>query len=683
MIKIDFHIHTKPVSPWDSDFAFSMEKLQKYVADNALDCIAITNHNRFYKNQFEDIRKKLKSVKVLPGIEIHVLNGHVLVIGKEDSVDEIESISGILSQKLIDLDDHLSLADFSDIVKGKKYLIIPHYYGKTKSLSYANINKIEADIFVGEVGNHKRFNTVCHNGSEKLTPVLFSDLRCKEPEDTEKAGEETRYTYVNVDGVAFDKIYNALKEKKNVSLSPFKDDTFDLLNGSVRGHNGINVILGKRSTGKSYLLNNIYNSFRNEDNVLYIRQFEIANYSSNDQFKKLTDTTNKLEVKNYCQDINDLLLSIHSKDFLDERYDLEQFLSSLNTFADESTMSNAFSKMKLFSYDAVAKEKNKQDNEIVQALKTLLDSDEEHKQIIEGKVSIDSIKDLFRIFLTRAKESELHNMIIDETNRITKSISKALAKESPIEPIKHVSFSDIYEFAYTRKRLNELLGNLKTIDITNNVVSEKFLRKVSIFKPSYSNLKDYKKETGLDRIDSFKGDDIFQAFINKSDELLELVAEDELYRFFIGSSSSITTNGSKDLSGGEKAEYILIEKLQYSKKRDIVLIDEMESSFDNLYLNSFINDLLHKISEESTVFISTHNNNLGVSLEPDYYIYHMYEDSGGKDIYKRFYGSQSAEELSTIDGETIKLSDILVETMEASAKAYDERKIKYEISTNK
>lgn len=683
MIKIDFHIHTKAVYPWDSEFDFSMEKLQKYVADNALDCIAITNHNRFDKSQFEEIRKKLKSAKVLPGIEIHVLNGHVLVIGKEDSVDEIESISRFLSQKLVDLDDNISITEFSDIVKGKKYLIIPHYYGKTKSLSYVNISKLEADIFVGEVGNHKRFNTVCHNDSEKLTPVLFSDLRCKDSDDTEKTGEETRYTYVNVDDVAFDKIYNALKEKKNVSLSPFKDDTFDLLNGSVRGHNGINVILGKRSTGKSYLLNNIYNSFRNEDNVLYIRQFEIANYSSNDQFKKKTDTTNKLEVKNYCHDINDLLLFIHGKDFLDEKYDLEQFLSSLNTFADESTMSNAFSKMKLFSYDALTKGKNKQDMEIVGALQTLLDSDEEHKRIIEEKVSIDSIRELFGIFLARAKKSDLRDMIVDEANKITKSISKALAKESPIQPIKHINFSDIYEFVYTREKLNSLLRNLKTVDIIDNVVSEKFRRKVSIFKPSYSNQKEYKKETGLDRIDSFKREDFFQAFINQSSELLDLVAEDELYRFFIGSSSSITTNGSKDLSGGEKAEYILIEKLQYSKKRDIVLIDEMESSFDNLYLNSFINELLHKIAQESTVFISTHNNNLGVSLEPDYYIYHTYEDSDGKDIYKRFYGSQSAEELSTVDGETIKLSDILVETMEASAKAYDERREKYEISKDK
>lgn len=78
MIKIDFHIHTMPVAPWDSNFTFSMDKLDSYVKENNLNCIAITNHNKFFRKQFEDISNHHSSITVLPEIEIHVLNGMFL-----------------------------------------------------------------------------------------------------------------------------------------------------------------------------------------------------------------------------------------------------------------------------------------------------------------------------------------------------------------------------------------------------------------------------------------------------------------------------------------------------------------------------------------------------------------------------------------------------------------------------
>jgi predicted metal-dependent phosphoesterase TrpH len=43
-----------------------------------LDCIAITNHNLFDKNQFETISATLK-IPVLPGIEIDLEGGHILL----------------------------------------------------------------------------------------------------------------------------------------------------------------------------------------------------------------------------------------------------------------------------------------------------------------------------------------------------------------------------------------------------------------------------------------------------------------------------------------------------------------------------------------------------------------------------------------------------------------------------
>ena len=78
MKKIDLHIHTK-TSNQDRYFQFSDDNLYRYVRDANLDCIAITNHNLFDKEQFELIRSKLE-ILVLPGIEVDVEKYHILVL---------------------------------------------------------------------------------------------------------------------------------------------------------------------------------------------------------------------------------------------------------------------------------------------------------------------------------------------------------------------------------------------------------------------------------------------------------------------------------------------------------------------------------------------------------------------------------------------------------------------------
>lgn len=92
MKKCDLHIHTI-ASVTDSHFTFSMEILKEYVDVRKLDVIAITNHNIFDRNQYESIKAALANVVVLPGIEIDVDGGHVLLITDtdNDSLNDFES----------------------------------------------------------------------------------------------------------------------------------------------------------------------------------------------------------------------------------------------------------------------------------------------------------------------------------------------------------------------------------------------------------------------------------------------------------------------------------------------------------------------------------------------------------------------------------------------------------------
>jgi predicted metal-dependent phosphoesterase TrpH len=80
MKKIDLHIHTVPTIS-DAAFTFDMNKLKEYVGECKLDAIAITNHNMFDLDQFNQI-SNLLTIPVFPGIEIDLESGHMLLLAR-------------------------------------------------------------------------------------------------------------------------------------------------------------------------------------------------------------------------------------------------------------------------------------------------------------------------------------------------------------------------------------------------------------------------------------------------------------------------------------------------------------------------------------------------------------------------------------------------------------------------
>jgi len=85
MKKIDLHLHTKATLS-DSYFEFSLPKLEEYVTRMEIDCIAITNHNAFDIDQYRQISAQL-NILVLPGIEVNLEGGHLLLITDNADLD--------------------------------------------------------------------------------------------------------------------------------------------------------------------------------------------------------------------------------------------------------------------------------------------------------------------------------------------------------------------------------------------------------------------------------------------------------------------------------------------------------------------------------------------------------------------------------------------------------------------
>lgn len=133
-------------------------------------------------------------------------------------------------------------------------------------------------------------------------------------------------------------------------------------------------------------------------------------------------------------------------------------------------------------------------------------------------------------------------------------------------------------------------------------------------------------------------------------------------------------------SGGERSEYNLLQELSDGVKNSILILDEPESSFDNIFLRDGVDSLLKDISKTIPVIIATHNNTIGVSVHPDYIVYACKEVlSDGKLEYHLYSGYPSSEDLVDLKGNHISRKSVLLDCLEAGEAAYMDRRNSYEI----
>lgn len=289
MKKIDFHIHTVP-SISDRHFDFDLESLKEYVELLEIDCIAITNHNLFDKNQYDQITNEL-AAKVFPGIEIDLEGGHLLLISENENVDDFAAKAQKVSELNTSPSDDISYDELIEIYgELNNYLLIPHY-DKKPNIKPTTLEKLGENIFVGEVASLRKFKS-CLKELDKLTPVIFSDCRFIE----NMPSYPTRQTYLDVEEISLNAIKGCLYDKDKVFLSKEEgNDFFQATDDGVMLSTGLNVIVGGRSSGKTYTLDKICDNF---DNVKYLRQFSLLQ-NDKENFKKLVTTRHSLITENF------------------------------------------------------------------------------------------------------------------------------------------------------------------------------------------------------------------------------------------------------------------------------------------------------------------------------------------------------------------------------------------------
>lgn len=686
MKKIDLHIHTVK-TPSDADFTFDIHVLRRYVDEAGLDAIALTNHNRFDRTNY-DLTSSSLSVPVFPGVELNVATagtfGHVLVIAPRDDVDIFQDGVLLLESRL---PDENSFVEWEEVVSSfaciSRCLVIPHYK-KKKSIDSSTLEAIRRTTGIDalEVKSAKTWLAI-DDAPENL--VLFSDSRPGAfPLRPGREASESRFsygfTYLDCDEMSVGAIKRALKTKGSTSVFG-ENREFEILPIGLPVSRKLNVLLGARSSGKTFTLKRILDAYREED-CAYIGQFEITKDAEDERFDKLISEEDARFEREYLSPLQKSIDDYCATDMSVEEAACGKYLEALFKYA--SSPVDSASSCPIYSAEAFVNDAldatMEEDASLRSAIRVLLQS-KEREGLIESHVGMQNLRELDQAIGALMLESHLEKSYRDRASALTRTIQQAISRYSARKPLPSSScIRDYFRAAYAEERLASVLDRLCLPESLKDVEEGKY-RKVRR-RAMWGGAKESRAGIGRKLP---RDTDVAGLFAKGSDGLSRLKtiramdpeAQACSSRLLLRVESEVVTNDedATPLSGGQRAEYLFLHKLAGATGKEVVLIDEPESSFDNPFLNNHINAMLRELAEESTVFVVTHNNTLGVSLEPNCVIYASHEPGGAYRIYS---GMLSSGHLRTVDGHELPLRDVLLETMEAGEAAYQARRGRYE-----
>lgn len=680
MKKIDFHIHTiKTFS--DPNFEFDVNVLKNYIDTMNIDAIAITNHNLFDIKQYKDILNKIPNTIIFPGIEINIGNncGHMLVITKPEEIEDFNSRCLKVTSLIHSSEDAINISQLKEIFgELERYLLIPHY-DKKPHVDKHILEDLKPYILCGEVNSIKKFIYNIKNPSS-LVPVYFSDMRA----ETNLTEFPIRQTFFDIDNINLNTIKFCLKDKSKVSLTKQEGHDKFIALPDLELSTGLNIIIGERSSGKTHTLDNIYNKFNINNNVKYIKQFslvELDEKKAKETFKNSFNIQQSSIAKNYFADFSKVVDDVKDISLENDTKELEKYLTSLLKHASEIEREDMFSKCLLYSESEFQINDLKNIKELIKAIEVLLDNIQ-YRSIIDKYIDKHILINLRLDLINQAVCERQIALKKLWTNDLVTAIKRNLQSNTAATRIYDIDF---YKMQSNRMKINKFNQVVTLIKKSKKIYSKDLegfkIQATTIPFNMSSELKNHSgKKISFSNAFSVYNNNAY-TYLQRLKDINDL-DETTYYEYFMNVEFKILNQYGYEISGGERAEFNLLQEINDAYKYDLLLIDEPESSFDNLFLKNRVNSLLKTISKEIPVIIVTHNNTIGASIKPDYLIYTQRIVSNSGIRYKIYSGYPSSKYLIDENGNKFKDIDAILNCLEAGQNAYSERRDSYEMLRN-
>lgn len=609
---------------------------------------------------------------MFPGIEINVEKGHVLVIGSATQLDDFDAKAQIVTGKITKIGDCLSVEELLGIYGDlDSYLVIPHY-DKSPPIRGEAYERLRPYICAGEVDSAKKFIRSIKDES-KPTPVLFSDSRMKEG----LLRIPTRQTFVDCGEVTLGSLKACLADKNKVALSESDGNKlWQVLEGGQMISTGLNVLVGARSSGKTYTLDEMFGTV---ENAKYIKQFSLVQQSEEEYEREFTSEVERRRsvfVDNYLAGFKRVLDDVMNVDLETRDTELEKYVDTLLRSAEDTDRQDAFSKAMLFDEVKFPVGNTKTLKSLIDSVKQVIENIE-FRDIIEKHVQLSGLRQLIVELIDLFRERTLQNQKTTYVNELVDEIKKGLRLRTSATQIADV---DLYGYCLDHRRVqrfNEIVDYLKRPEVIFEESLQGF--KVEASKGPYAGAGEVKTASGVKTVFS----EAFREYANPYRYLQRLLDNEaltrsELYKLFVKIGYRILNEDGFKVSGGERSEFRLLQEISDAQNHEILLIDEPESSFDNLFLKSDVNQIVRSIAETMPVVVVTHNSTVGASVGADYLLYTQKELDNGEIKYRVYSGYPTDKVLRSVDGKTIKTHEIMLNSLEAGAAAYENRRKGYE-----
>jgi len=664
----------------DRIFEYDKDVLLDYVTTTGLDVIAVTNHNLFEYSQFYEIKNALPNTVVLPGIEVDLEKGHILVIANNDdgTLFDFNAKCEEVKNKIQSKDDYISYESFIRIFDDvSHYLLIPHYE-KDPKLNKDIIVKLGKNIIAGEVSSVKKF-IYLENEETEPTPVYFSDFRAEKGVTPDRF--PVSHTFIDVDQVNVNTLKLCLMDKTKVSLTAEKGvKLFQIFPNGQMLSTGLNIMFGKRSTGKTYTLDAIASRF--EGRAKYIKQFELLNTSKNDsdQFENDMKIRQENSAEDYLREFSAIVTDMLKTCSVDEdEMKLQKYIEAVMLSAQQSDINDIYSRSKLFNESDFKVKNNEEIKKLINATLELLES-QLYKSLINKYLQEHSLKELLKELIEHYRKDYTKNLYFKEVNNMISVVKAALQLKSAAPRIPDV---DLYQYLINKKKREVFSKIALAIKDKKTISTEKagnFTISVSV-RP-FINASDLKSVVSR----QISLSNAFLRYGNPIQYLEELkmagVEINRIYKLFAAIDYRILNSSGLPVSGGERSEFNFLQKIKDAILCDILIIDEPESSFDNIFLKNEVNRFIKEMAENMPVIISTHNNTIGGSIKPDYILYTEKKIEANEPHFNIYSGYPSAKNLTDVDGNTIENYEITINSLEAGEQAYSERRDIYETLKN-
>ncbi len=670
MKKIDFHIHTVP-TVWDADFSFELSVLERYVSEAALDAIAITNHNTFDRTQFDGIVASL-NIPVFPGIEVTLDCGHILVVANIANLDSFEGQANQITAKITQPEDSISIDELTDLFSNlDEHLVIPHY-GKKPAIKGDELDRIREFVSCGEVDSAKKFIRAIKDDT-KLIPVLFSDARVSK----ELSPIPTRQTFVDCGELTLGAIKECLYDMGKVALSENDGNKlFQIFENGQKLSTGLNILLGERSSGKTFTLNKINKLHKN---AKYIKQFSLVQQddaSDELEFSSNLQRTQSQIAEDYLSGFKVVINDVMNVDLQTDDQAVEYYVTSLINSAEEADKTDSFSKTALFNESEFPISDDNTLATLIDAVRHVIEN-VEYRVLIEKHIDISSLKRLAVELIELIRVKKLESGKKKLVNGLVRDIKQRLQIRTSAVQVQDV---DLYRVMINKRKVERFTEIVKGLQ-EKAIISDDHIQdfRVVATKSPFSGAGEIKDRSGVrtafrDAFDNYYEPYIYLQKLLKKDDL----EKSDLYKLFVKISYQILNKDGFEVSCGERSEFRLLQEINDAQKYDILLVDEPESSFDNIFLRSDVNQIIKQISETMPVVVVTHNNTVGASIGADYLIYAKKSADGGEVEYRLYSGYPTDKTLKSPDGNTISNHEISLNSLEAGTEAYDQRRRGYE-----